>query len=120
MGLNDIIVIIFFITVMQFLLMWLPFYMDFSDYTNEGKDAIWITKNRNLNWFLTLFLIPHAVMYKNLCERVNGDGLALLLVLLTLITLPLSLLMSLIGVIILGIWRLWRCFCCAFAREEEP
>lgn len=116
---SDIIfALIFSMSVVQFLLIWLPLYMDFSDYTNKGKDVIWVTKNRELNWFFTLFLPPHAVIYERLCERINGNGLAILL-LLSLATLPMTLLMSLIGAITVTIRALWRHFCRTFARKEE-
>ena len=116
----SIIAIIFSIFLVEFLLIWLPLYMDFSSYTNYGEDMICMTKNPNLNWFFTHFLLPHAVMYEDLSERINSDGLTILLLLLTLITLPVSLLMSLIGAIALSIRLLWHCFCRAFMREEEP
>lgn len=120
MNSDTIFALIFSISVVQFLLIWLPLYMDFSDYTNNGKDVIWITKNRELNWFFTLFLLPHAIMYERLCERINGNGLAILLLLLSLATLPMTLLMSLIGAITVIIRALWWCFCRTFARKEEP
>ena len=106
------------ITVLQFFLIWFPFYFDLSDYTNWGKDVIWVTKNRELNWFFTHFLPPHAIMYENLCEHINDKGLALLLLLLSLITLPVTLLMSLIGFSTLLVRYMWRTFCRAFARKE--
>jgi len=102
-----------------FLLVWLPWYFDLDTYTNSGTDVIWITKNRELNWFFTHFLLPHAVMYENLCDRINGNGLALLLLLLSLVTLPTTLIMSLIGFSVLLVRYLWRTFCRAFARKEE-
>lgn len=108
-----------FIALLQFFLIWLPLYCDFSDYTNEGKDVIWITKNRELNWFFTYFLPPHAIMYECLCERINGKGLALLLLLLSLVTLPVTLTMSLIGFSVLLVRYMWRTFCRVFARKED-
>ena len=106
------------IVLLQFLLIWLPFYFDIDDYRHWGKDVIWVTKNRELNWFFTYFLPPHAIMYENLCERVNGKGLALLLLLLSLITLPVTLTMSLIGFSTLLVRYMWRTFCHVFARKE--
>lgn len=119
MNLPTIIAITVIVSLFQFILMWLPFYMDFSDYTNDGKEAIWITKNPEVNWFFTLFLIPHAVMYEHLCERINGNGLAILLLLLSLLTLPVTLLMSLLGIIVCVIRFGWHHFCKAFAREVD-
>lgn len=116
---GSIIMITFVITVLEFALIWLPLHEELSEYTDWGKDVIWITKNRELNWFFTHFLPPHALMYERLCERVNGNGLALLLLLLTLVTLPVTLIMSLIGVFTLLVRYLWRTFCHAFAREED-
>ncbi len=120
MNIDTIVVSIFSISLLQFLLIWILCYCDISEYTDDGEEVIWITKNRELNWLFTHFLPPHALMYERLCERINGDGLALLLLLLTLVTLPLSLLMSLIGAIALSIRLLWHRFCRAFMREEEP
>lgn len=116
---ETIIAVIFSIALAQFLLIWFPLFFNISDYTDWGEDVIWITKNRELNWFFTYFLPPHAIMYENLCERINGNGLALLLLLLTLVTLPVTLIMSLIGFSTLLVRYLWRTFCRAFAREEE-
>lgn len=103
------------ITILQFLLIWLPFYFDIDDY----EDVIWVTKDRELNWFFTYFLPPHAIMYEELCERINGNWLALLLLLLTLVTLPVTLLMSLIGFSALLVCYMWRTFCRAFERKKE-
>ena len=114
-----IIIIACVIALVQFFLIWMPFYFDIDNYTNWGQDVIWVTKNRELNWFFTHFLIPHAAMYENLCERVNGNGLALLLLLLSLVTLPVTLIMSLIGFSALLVRYMWRIFCRAFAREED-
>ena len=114
-----IIMIPCFITILQFLLIWLPSYFDIDSYTNWGKDVIWVTKDRELNWFFTYFLPPHAIMYEKLCERINGNGLALLLLLLTLVTLPVTLLMSLIGFSALLVCYMWRTFCRAFERKKE-
>ena len=115
----DIIAVIFGITLVQFILLWLPLFFSVSDYTDWGEDVIWVTKNRELNWFFTYFLQPHAIMYEKLCERINGNGLALLLILLSLVTLPVTLLMSLIGFSTLLVRYLWRTFCRAFARKDE-
>lgn len=109
----------FAIAFALFLAIWLPLYGDLSNYTDWGRDVIWVTKNRELNWFFTYFLPPHAIMYENLCERVNGKGLALLLLLLSLVTLPTTILMSLIGFSVLLVRYMWRTFCRAFVREED-
>ena len=114
------IVIIGLTILMEFLFIWFPCYFDLDVYTDFGRDVIWVTKNRELNWFFTCFLPPYAIMYENLCERINGNGLALLLLLLSLVTLPVTLLMSIIGGIVMSIRWLWRYFCKIFAREEDP
>ena len=119
MTICGIIAVIFLFSFILFLLVWLPWYFDLDTYTNWGTDVIWVTKNRELNWFFTHFLIPYAVMYENLCDRINGNGLALLLLLLSLVTLPTTLIMSLIGFSVLLIRYMWRTFCRAFARKEE-
>jgi hypothetical protein len=119
MTIGGIIAIICMLTLAQFLLIWFLLYFDISYYTNWGKDVIWVTKNRELNWFFTYFLPPHAIMYEELCERLNGKGLALLLLLLSLVTLPVTLIMSLIGFFILLVRYMWRTFCRAFARKED-
>lgn len=119
MSCGCIIITIFMLSVLLFALVWLPLYFDLSDYTDWGQDVIWVTKNRELNWFFTYFLPPHAIMYEKLCERVNGKGLALLLLLLSLITLPVTLTMSLIGFSVLLVRYTWRTFCRIFARKED-
>lgn len=119
MSCRCIIMIAFFITMLEFALIWLPLYFDISDYTDCGRDIIWVTKNHELSWFFTYFLPPHAIMYEKLCEHINGNGLALLLLLLALVTLPVTLIMSLIGFFALLVRYLWRIFCRAFAREED-
>lgn len=116
---DDIIAVIFCITLVEFLSLWFPQFFYISDYTDWGEDVIWVTKNRELNWFFTYFLQPHAIMYEKLCERINGNGLALLLLLLTLVTLPVTLIMSLIGFFVLLVRYMWRTFCRAFARKDE-
>lgn len=118
MNFSAIIAIIFCISVFEFLLIWLGSYFLISDYTNFGCDVIWISKNRTFNWFFTYFFPAHAIMYERLCERVNGDGLAILLILLSLITLPTTCLMTLIGGIVLFIRFIWHRLCRTFARKE--
>lgn len=112
-------VIIGVITLFEILLVWLLMYMDLDDYTDFGKDVIWVTNNREFNWFFTYFLTPHAIMYEHCCDDVNGVGLAILLFLLSLITLPATCLMSLIGGIALFIRFVWHWFRRAFARKED-
>ena len=114
-----IIVTIFFISLMEFLLIWLWGYFTISEYTDFGRDVIWITKNRELNWFFTYFLPSHAIMYEELCEHINGQGLAILLLLLSIATLPVTIIMSLIGALVISIRLLWQWFCRIFAREED-
>lgn len=114
-----IIAIILFISLFQFILIWLWGYFTISEYTDFGRDVIWITKNHTFNWVFTYFFPTHAIMYENLCERINGEGLALLLLLLSIITLPVTIIMSLIGAIVLAIRLLWQYFCHIFAREED-
>lgn len=119
MTICSIIAMICLFAFLLFLLVWFPFYFDLSDYTDWGKDVIWVTRNRELNWFFTYFLPPHAIMYEKLCDHINGNGLALLLLLLSLVTLPTTLIMSLAGFSTLLVRYMWRTFCCAFARKEE-
>ena len=116
---GEIIGVIFSIYLIQFMLLWLPSYCDLPNYTDWGEDVIWVTKNRELNRFFTYFLPLHSIIYEKLCERLNGNGLALLLLLLSLVTLPVTLIMSLIGLFTLLVRYLWRTFCRAFARKEE-
>lgn len=113
----SIIAIIVIVSLIEFVLIWALNYVDIDDYTDFGNDVIWVSKNRTFNWFITHFFPAHAILYERLCERINGTGLALLLLLLTLITLPLSLLMCAIGAIVLSIRKLWHYFCKIFARE---
>jgi len=108
-----VIIIIIFWTVLTFFLVWLPMYVD-MEYKN---DIIWVSKNYELNRFFTYFLPPHAIMYENCCERINGDGLMCLLLLITFLTLPTTLIMSLIGAIVSLLRFLWKLFCKSFARE---
>lgn len=113
-----IITITCLIALLLFLFAWLPSYIDLDYYMDCNEGVIWVTKNRELNWFFTHFLPPHAAMYDTLCERINGKGLALLLLLLSLITLPTTIIMSLIGFSTLLVRYMWRTFCRAFARKE--
>lgn len=100
--------------VIEFILIWLVLYAEY-----EGEDIIYITKNKELNWFFMHFLIPHAVMYEALCERINERGLALLLIGLSIITYPVTIIMSIIGGIVMLLRLVWRGFCVIFAREKE-
>jgi len=119
MNFSIIIGISFAISIAQFLLLWLPFYLDLSYYTDYGNDLICISNNHTFNWFFTYFFPAHATIYENLCERINNNGLAILLLLLSLITLPTIILMSLIGAIVLTIRLLWQRFCKTFSRQDE-
>lgn len=112
-------IIIGVITLVEILFIWLLMYMDLDDYTDFGKDVIWVTNNREFNWFFTYFLTPHAIMYENCCDNINRTGLIILLLLLSLVTLPATCLMSLIGGIVLFIRFGWRLFCHVFARKED-
>ena len=82
-------------------------------------DIVWITKNYDANWCITRFLPPHALAYENLCEHINGPGLALMLVVLSLLTYPTTIFMGTLAVVAYCVRRIWKWFCRTFAREQE-
>lgn len=82
-------------------------------------DVVWITKNYDANWCITRFLPPHALAYEKLCERINGPGLALMLVILSLLTYPTTIFMGALALIAFCVRRIWKWFCETFEREQE-
>lgn len=85
----------------------------------DDEDVVWVTKNYTLNKIITN-LFPHiAIMYDCLSEKINGDGLAILIILILLATLPMTIILMIIGAICLTICELWHHFCKKYARESD-
>lgn len=111
-----IIVVVWFMISVLFVL--LPSSIDVDDHTAE-EDVVWITKNYTINKMVTA-LFPHiAIMYDCLNKKINGEGLAILIILILSATLPMTILLMIIGAIYLTICGSWHHFCKVYARESD-
>lgn len=119
MNLLTFLFLLFIWTGLSFLFAFIPALMDRDDYADTKTGLIWVSKNRNISWFVTLFLPYCAIPYEILCEKLNGEGLAKIMVLIFILTLPLSVICTIIGGIVLIIKLLWHNFTIKYAREEE-
>ena len=119
MSISNIIVIVFLWMVASGLLGYIPAWMDKDVYTGCGDSLIYVTKREPINWLFTHFLTPLAVLYDNLCDRINGQGLALLMIWSFILTLPFSLLLTIVGLISLMVREIWHRFCRKYAREVD-
>lgn len=99
----------------EFMIIWISSWMD----SDDDDDVIWITKNYDANWCITHFLTPHALAYERLCERINGPGLALMLVILSLLTYPVTIFMGILALIAYCVRSIWKWFCRTFVREQQ-
>lgn len=111
--------ILFIWTVICFLLVFLPCAIDIDSYIYIGDDVVWVTRNYELNKTITIFFPHIAIMYDNLCEKINGDGLAILIILILLATLPITIVFSILGALFLLIHKSWKHFCKVYARESD-
>lgn len=97
----------------------LPCSLDVDGHIYIDDDVVWVTKNHTFNKMITI-LFPHiAIMYDRLNEKINGDGLAILIILILLATLPMSIILTIIGAVYLTIRVSWHHFCKVYAREED-
>lgn len=89
-----------------------------DEYSDENG-IVWVSKNRTFSKLFTRYFPHLAVIYEKLCEKINGEGLLIILVLVSLLTLPMT-----IGLLILLLFNLllikvWQLFCTTFARESD-
>lgn len=97
-----------------------PCWMSIEAYEiRNGENIIWVSKNRDISWLVTNFLPFFAIPYERLCERINGDGLVIILGLILLAMLPNVIILTIIGLIVLLIKKTWRAFCTSFARKGD-
>lgn len=108
--------ILFFISIIQFILIQVPCWLLIDEYTDEDG-LIWVSPNREVSWCVTRFLPLIAITYEKLCETLNGQGLLIVVYLLYIISAPMSLLFTLIGLLVCGIRYVWRKFCYAYRRN---
>lgn len=100
------------VTVLAPLTAWIDEYCD-------ENGIIWVSKNRTFSKLFTRYFPHLAIIYEKLCEKINGEGLLIILVLVSLLTLPMT-----IGLLILLLFNLllikvWQLFCTTFARESD-
>ena len=97
----------------------LPCSLDVDGHIYIDDDVVWVTKNHTFNKVITI-LFPHiAIMYDCISEKINGDGLAILIILILLATLPMTIILIIIGAIYLTICISWHHFCKVYARESD-
>ena len=109
-------VIIFLVTLAQFILIWIPCWVQLVEYTDEDG-LIWVSPNREISWYVTHFLPFIALTYEKLCETINGQGLLIVIYLLYIISSPMSLFFTLIGLLVCCVRYAWRKFCYAYRRN---
>jgi hypothetical protein len=84
------------------------------------KDGIvWVSKNRIFSKLFSCYFPHLAVIYEKLCEKINGEGLAIILILVSLLTLPLTIFLLILLLLNLLIIKIWQLFCTTFARESD-
>lgn len=95
-----------------------PSTVGLDDYCDENG-IIWISKNRTFNKLFSCYFPHLAIVYEKLCERINGEGLLIILVLVSLLTLPMTICFLIILLFNLLLMKVWQLFCITFARESD-
>lgn len=94
---------------------WVPCYIALEE---QSDGVIYVSRDEDFNWMVTCFLPAHALAYERMCERLNGTGLALLMLILTILLLSPTFIMGTIGLIAYCIRRAWHLFCIIFQRTN--
>lgn len=84
--------------------------VDIDDYKDERTGLVWVSKNQIVSWIVTAWLPLQATVYDKLCDTMDGNGLAIVMIGLTLLTLPVSLAHIIIGCLCALIKYAWACF----------
>ena len=85
----------------------------------DENGIVWVSKNRTFNKLFSIYFPHLAVIYEKLCEKINGEGLLIILVLVSLLTLPMTIGLLIILLFHLLLIKVWQIFCTIFARESD-
>ena len=89
------------------------------DEYGDENGIVWVSKNRTFSKLFSRYFPHLAIIYEKLCEKINGEGLAIILILLSLLTLPMTIGLLIILLFNLLIIKVWQLFCTTFARESD-
>lgn len=89
------------------------------DECGDENGIVWVSKNRTFSKLFSRYFPHQAVIYEKLCEKINGEGLAIILITISLLTLPMTIGLSIILLFNLIIIKIWQLFCTTFARESD-
>ena len=85
----------------------------------DENGIVWVSKNRTFSKLFSRYFPHLAVIYEKLCEKINGEGLLIILVLISLLTLPMTIGLLIILLFNLLLIKVWQLFCTTFAREDD-
>ena len=85
----------------------------------DENGIVWVSKNKTFSKLFSRYFPHLAVIYEKLCEKINGEGLLIILVLVSLLTLPMTIGLLIILLFNLLIKKAWQLFCTTFARESD-
>lgn len=89
------------------------------DEYGDDNGIIWVSKNRTFSKLFSRYFPHLAIIYEKLCEKINGTGLAIILILVSLLTLPMTIGLLILFLFNLFIIKIWQLFCTTFAREGD-
>lgn len=85
----------------------------------DENGIVWVSKNRTFSKLFSRYFPHLAVVYEKLCDKINGEGLAIILILISLLTLPMTIGLLILFLFNLLIIKVWQLFCTTFARESD-
>lgn len=118
MTIMDIIILIILWLLISIIAVFVPSAVALDDYCDENG-IIWVSKNRTFNKLFSCYFPHLAIVYEKLCEKINGEGLAIILILISLLTLPMTICFLIILFFNFLIIKVWQLFCTTFARESD-
>lgn len=118
MTIMDIIILIIVWLLLSLIAVFVPSTVGLDDYCDENG-IIWVSKNKTFSKLFSRYFPHLAVIYEKLCEKINGEGLLIILVLVSLLTLPMTICFLIILLFNLLIIKVWQLFCTTFARESD-
>lgn len=97
----------------------LPASAAYIDEYSDENGIVWVSKNRTFSKLFSRYFPHLAIIYEKLCEKINGEGLVIILGLVSLLTLPMTISFLIILLFNLLIIKVWQLFCTTFARESD-
>ena len=85
----------------------------------DENGIVWVSKNKTFSKLFSRYFPHLAVIYEKLCEKINGEGLLIILFLVSLLTLPMTIGLLIILLFNLLLIKVWQLFCTTFARESD-